>query len=824
VVTQGTQAVAIGGTAGNLSQGGQAVAIGYASGANTQGNQAVAIGYEAGQSDQGQYSIAIGSFAATSNQFSNSIVLNASGNPLQASNTTGFFVNPIREVPYPTMVVYDSNTSELTYSSEGRLSSLYLNMDPATAPFWDSSNPYIKGNDPEPSPLALDVFGSVRILKNLYIGSTTTVIGTAGIAAPQISTNSVLTSSLIMYDPTLNRLYPLHVGGNTLFFNESPVVIGGGNVILVSSQNLLNLVSTPNLLNLVSTASLNFPGFVSSPNLLNLVSSPNLLNLVSTASLNFPGFVSTLNLLNLVSTATLNAGGYLSTANLFQFVSTATLNAAGYVSTPNLLDLVSTSYLTSQLTSTTGGLTTSISTTFSTLIQGLPTNFGGEVLYLNNSVTVGSNKQLANTTTTATTNIIALNLASQTSNVFATFQSDFLLPAFIPNGLWDMSLWVEGTSVVRLYYWFDVYTLQGSTETLVVSGSNQPYELDVASTRTNITLTETVPFTTLTNVDAILVKVVGSNNNGTTETLRTYYEGSNYSHIHTTFGTILPASLLTSTVMGLGSAGYVSTAALRGIVSTPNLLNLVSTQTLQSTIFGLSNIAVTRIIAGSNITISPVGGTGDVTVNGASGGGGSSAAIPFISAITVSTGALFTSSMSSLVIVTSSLQVNSLTIGTGTGWVNLGPLQTVAISSLQANTGSLYATNIYSGTVSTVNAIQFNGLFGNYNNTVLAETSTGAGIQELLVFKGSSTSDRIRFQTTGTMLFETGVSARLWNSNTTTTLSNAAGAMFINTNSNVGIGCNSPGTALDINGTGRALIFSTINLYSATLNMSVVFI
>jgi hypothetical protein len=258
-------------------------------------------------------------------------------------------------------------------------------------------------------------------------------------------------------------------------------------------------------------------------------------------------------------------------------------------------------------------------------------------------------------------------------------------------------------------------------------------------------------------------------------------------------------------------------------VSTPNLLNLVSTQTLQSTIFGLSNIAVTRIIAGSNITISPVGGTGAVTVNGASGGG-SSAAIPFISAITVSTGALFTSSISSLVIVTSSLQVNSLTIGTGTGWVNLGPLQTVAISSLQANTGSLYATNIYSGTVSTVNAIQFNGLFGNYNNTVLAETSTGAGIQELLFFKGSSTSDRIRFQTTGTMLFETGVSARLWNSNTTTTVSNAAGAMFINTNSNVGIGCNNPGTALDINGTGRALIFSTINLYSATLNMSVVFI
>ena len=61
-----------------------------------------------------------------------------------------------------------------------------------------------------------------------------------------------------------------------------------------------------------------------------------------------------------------------------------------------------------------------------------------------------------------------------------------------------------------------------------------------------------------------------------------------------------------------------------------------------STIIGLSNVAVTRIVAGTNISLSPVGGTGNVTIN-ATGGG--SASIPFVSAFTVSTGFIFTSSM-----------------------------------------------------------------------------------------------------------------------------------------------------------------------------------
>ena len=218
---------------------------------------------------------------------------------------------------------------------------------------------------------------------------------------------------------------------------------------------------------------------------------------------------------------------------------------------------------------------------------------------------------------------------------------------------------------------------------------------------------------------------------------------------------------------------------------------------------------------------STVGGLGQIYLSTA---GSASGSVPYISAFTVSTGSLNVSSLNALTLnvstnaTISSLIVNSLQFGDGTGWVNLGPLQTVAISSIQENTNALYTNNAYFGNVSTVNALQFNGLFSNYNNTVLAEISTGGGTQELLVFKGSSTSDRVRVQTTGSFVIETGVSARLWNSNTTQTLSNVTPAFIINSSSNVGIQTATPGTALDVAGIGRFLTLSTLALNLSSIN------
>ena len=236
----------------------------------------------------------------------------------------------------------------------------------------------------------------------------------------------------------------------------------------------------------------------------------------------------------------------------------------------------------------------------------------------------------------------------------------------------------------------------------------------------------------------------------------------------------LTTANLTSTVAGLGTNGYVSTSQL------------------VSTSFGLAD---------------------HIEVQSTSRGLGT---LGYLSSLQfqISSAALFTSSITASTITTSSLQVNSLTIGTGTGWVNLGPIQTVALSSIQTNTNALYANTSFFGTQSTATALQFFGLFSNYNNTVLAEVSTGAGTQELLLFKGSSTSDRVRVQTTGAFVVETGVSARLW----PTINSNATPAFVINTSSNVGIQTASPGAALDVAGIGRFQTTSTQILNVSSIN------
>jgi hypothetical protein len=168
----------------------------------------------------------------------------------------------------------------------------------------------------------------------------------------------------------------------------------------------------------------------------------------------------------------------------------------------------------------------------------------------------------------------------------------------------------------------------------------------------------------------------------------------------------------------------------------------------------------------------------------------------------------------------SSLNVDQINFGTGAGWVQFGPLQATVVSSIQVNTNDAYLNNVYVGTQSTINDIAFYGLFGNYNNTVLAEISTGGGTQEFLVFKGSSASDRVRVQTTGNFVVETGVSARLFSTTGQTTLSNATPAFIINTSSNVGIQTASPGATLDVAGTGRFQIVSSLSLFVSTINGS----
>ena len=176
---------------------------------------------------------------------------------------------------------------------------------------------------------------------------------------------------------------------------------------------------------------------------------------------------------------------------------------------------------------------------------------------------------------------------------------------------------------------------------------------------------------------------------------------------------------------------------------------------------------------------------------------------------------MYISSLTAVTGYISSLTTDSITIGDGNGFVDFGAARAVVFSSIQTNTGSLYATTAFIGNTSTLNQIRYWGLFGNYNNTILAEVSTGSavGAQEFLVFKGSSTSDRIRFQTTGDIRFEPQVAAREFS--TATAL--ATPTMILQSNL-VGINTISPATTLDVAGTVRATTMSSQQYFLSSLN------
>ncbi len=131
-------------------------------------------------------------------------------------------------------------------------------------------------------------------------------------------------------------------------------------------------------------------------------------------------------------------------------------------------------------------------------------------------------------------------------------------------------------------------------------------------------------------------------------------------------------------------------------------------------------------------------------------------------------------------------------------------------------TGGSTLSSLFVGSSSNQNFIKFWGSIGEYNNTVIAQQSTGGGATELLTFEGSSINDQIRFQTTGSIRFETGVSQPR---NFLTANQLETPSMIINASSNVGIGTNNPAFPLDVAGIGRfqTLVSSPTATFGALL-------
>ena len=155
------------------------------------------------------------------------------------------------------------------------------------------------------------------------------------------------------------------------------------------------------------------------------------------------------------------------------------------------------------------------------------------------------------------------------------------------------------------------------------------------------------------------------------------------------------------------------------------------------------------------------------------------------------------------------------------GAIFVGGVLASAAGGGSSAAGGSTISSLYVGSSSNQNFIKFWGRVGEYNNTVISEQSTGTTSGEIVLFKGSSISDQIRMQTTGSIKFETGV-ATTRNFVTETALT--VPTMTITASSNVGILTNNPQYNLDVAGTARfQTLMSTSAVYTGALYMSLFF-
>jgi hypothetical protein len=146
-----------------------------------------------------------------------------------------------------------------------------------------------------------------------------------------------------------------------------------------------------------------------------------------------------------------------------------------------------------------------------------------------------------------------------------------------------------------------------------------------------------------------------------------------------------------------------NTAVIAGSFTNTNLtVNAQGQITAASN--GSSSGGVTQIVAGTNVTISPVGGTGVVTINASGGGGGG---YPTVVASALSTTSYTGSySWTSPALVTGAayrltVYVRGTTSGTGTvsGTFNFTPFSGVPIASISLSGGGIPVTTFSSQTV-----------------------------------------------------------------------------------------------------------------------------
>ena len=502
------------------------------------------------------------------------------------------------------------------------------------------------------------------------------------------------------------------------------------------------------------------------------------------------------------------------------------LGTAGYISTQqlaatsnyfkNLLFLdVSTSVSTATLyTSNTSNWSRNLLQDFSTPVSSVATAVGATSNYFQNLLALNVSSAISTATlfTSNTSNFILSTNQSSISTAFVTAIQGYISSLVVDSlAIGSNSGFINIGDVIAT----SLSTLQLNTGLLTASGTVSAPELIVSSINglpllTLANLTSTVSGTN-SNISSMIdpteltstVTGLGTANFISSVGLTTILN-STVTGVNTTIAAMIDPVELASSITGLGTTGFISSLGLdaRFASTTANLgtAGYLSSSQLLSTVQGLGSAgyASTSYVVGQISSFSTAMGRLSATFTGST---------IFLSAATIQASNISTFQITAQNITTQALSTNALIFGTGTG--------TLLMPDIAPNTiytSTVTTSNLQIGWTSNQSPLQFYG-FGTYSNTVIVEQSTGTTTQELFVFRGSNAADRIRFQTTGYMAIETGVSSRLY----TAALSNAVPAVMIDINSNVGIRLAAPAVPLDVGGTIRAPTLSSLTLQTSTI-------
>lgn len=479
---------------------------------------------------------------------------------------------------------------------------------------------------------------------------------------------------------------------------------------------------------------------------------------------------------NLSSAASTLATFTSNTSNYFQNL--LALNVSSAISTATLYTSNTSNYILSTNQS-------SISTAFVTAIQGYISSL------VVDSLAIGSNSGFINMGDVITTSHSTLQLNTGLLTASGTVCTPQIIVSSI-NGQQPL-------------------TLANLTSTVAGTNSNISSMIDPTELTSTVTGLGTANFISSVGLTTILASTVI----GVNTTIAAMIDPIELASSITGLGTVGFISSIgldakfASTTQGLGSAGYISSLSNVPNVSTLNInVSTINGQTfggpINSTVIGLG----TAGYASTSYVLRQISSLSTAYGSLTTGGGGTFVGSTiYLSAAIIQASTISTIQFTAQNVVTQAVSTNALIFGTGSG--------TLLMPDIAPNTvytSSVTSSNIQVGWTSNQSPIQFYG-YGTYSNTVIVEQSTGTTTQELLVFRGSNAGDRIRFQTTGYMAIETGVSSRLY----TAALSNAVPAVMIDINSNVGIQLATPAYPLDVGGTARAPILSTLHLQTSTI-------